>query len=145
MKIDVDKVDTILNKESWLLWVSGASSDMRDIIQLSNDWDEKSKLSLSMYIDRIVKYISYYIASMNWVDHMIFTWWIWENSPIIRKMIIEKLKYFNIKLRWKNKELIWEEWMISDKKSWIAVWVIPTNEELEIAIETFNIIKKNAT
>ena len=143
-RIDIDKVDKILNTESWLIWVSQRSGDMRDVLASGDNWDDNSKMALAMYIDRIIKYIAYYITCMNWIDAIIFAWWVWENSPKIRSLIIKKLKYFKIKLNSKNIHTIWEEWIISNNSSRIKVLVIPTNEELYIAKETFNIIKKNA-
>jgi acetate kinase len=140
--ITTEEIGIILNEKSWLLWISETSSDMREILEWENKWDEMSKLAINMYINRIIKYIWSYIALIWWLDILIFTAWIWENSRIIRRKIIKKLWYFNIKLDNKNKKNTWTEWIISDKNSKVKVMVIPTKEEYMIAMETFNILKK---
>ncbi len=140
-KTEVDNVDTILNKESWLLWITWFA-DMRENIKWEINWDENCKLAINMYINKIVKYIWSYITILWWLDLLVFTAGIWENSPIIRKKIAEKLKFFDIKLSKKNDKVIWQEEIISHKNSKIKILVVPTKEELMIAKETFKILKK---
>ena len=116
---------------------------MREVLDWESKWNKMATLAINMYTSRIIKYIWSYIATMWWLDILVFTAWVWENSPIIREKIIKKLSYFGIKLnKIKNKQAIWIEWIISDKNSKIKVIVVPTKEEFMIAIETFNIIKK---
>jgi len=141
-KLNLKEINTILNKKSWLLWISNISSDMREVLEWEKKWNKMATLAIEMYINRIIKYIWSYIAIMWWLDILVFTAWIWENSRIIRERIMKKLSYFNIKINNKNKKTIWIEWIISDKNSPIKVIVIPTQEEAMIATETFNILKK---
>jgi acetate kinase len=115
---------------------------MREVLEWEKKWNKMATLAIEMYINRIIKYIWSYIAIMWWLDILVFTAWIWENSRIIRERIMKKLSYFNIKINNKNKKTIWIEWIISDKNSPIKVIVIPTQEEAMIATETFNILKK---
>ena len=94
-----------------------------------------------MYINRIVKYIWAYVALMWWVDTIVFTAGVLENSPFIRKKIVDKLSYFDIKLDEQNNNSSQKEKLISTKDSNIKVVVIPTNEELMIAKDTYEITK----
>ena len=131
-----DEVETILNKKSWLLWLSGQSSDMRDI----ETWDAQCQLALDVYVTRIVKYIWAYTAEMWWVDSIIFTAWVWENWPIIRKKICEKLTFLWITLDEEKNAIRGEEVMISGPDSKVKVLVVPTEEELMIATDTYNLV-----
>ncbi len=131
-----DEVENIMNKKSGLLWISWQSSDMRDI----ETWDAQCQLALDIYINRIIKYIWAYIAEMWGVDSIIFTAWVWENWPLIRKKICDRLTYLWIKLDEEKNAIRWEEVQISTEDSPIKVLVVPTEEELMIATDTFNLV-----
>ena len=135
-KLTWDEVETILNKKSGLLGLSCQSSDMRDI----ETWDAQCQLALDVYVNRIVKYIWAYTAEMWWVDSIIFTAWVGENWPIIRKKICEKLAYMWITLDEEKNAIRWEEVMISKDDSKVKVLVVPTEEELMIATDTYNLV-----
>jgi acetate kinase len=138
----IKQVDDILNKESWLLWISQKSNDMREIIKWINQWDQNCQLALDMYINRIVKYIWWYVALMWWVDTIVFTAGILENKPIIRQKIPNRLDFMGIEVDNTNNQIIWKDIKISTKSSKINVIVIPTNEEYMIAKYSYKLINK---
>jgi len=135
-QLTTEEIDTILNKKSWLLWISEQSSDMREI----ETWDAQCQLALDVYINRIIKYIWSYIAIMWWLDTLVFTAWVWEKSPIIRKKILEKLSYLWIKINEENNNIRSKEIIISSKDSKITAIVVPTAEEMMIATDTYNLV-----
>lgn len=144
LKINLDEVYEILNKKSWLLWISWISNDMREILKNREFWNKNCELAIKVFINRIIKYIWSYIALMWWLDLLVFTWWMWENSAIIRKEIVEKLNFFWIKINnTKNEKHIWKEGIISDINSKVKIIVIEANEEYVIAKESFNKLWKN--
>lgn len=138
------EVDTILNKRSGVLGISGISSDMRDIEDKAfNNKDERAILTLEMYHYRITKYIGSYVAAMNGVDAIIFTGGIGERGPETREEVCKRLTYLGTKV---NKELNnckGEERIFSTTDSQVKLMVVPTNEELEIANETSKLIENN--
>ena len=139
--ISAKKMDEILNKESWILWISEKSSDMRDIVDGYLSWDERYTLALNIYINRIVKYIGAYVALMGSVNIISFTAGVLENSSLIRKLIVDKLSFIGVKLDESKNNFRGEERIISTDDSKVKVMVIPTNEELEIAKDTYNLLK----
>ena len=140
--LDIAQVEEILNKKSWLLWVSEKSGDMREILKWIEQWNEKCKIAYNMFINRIIKYIWAYMTLMWWVDLIVFTAWILENRPSIRKDIIKRLKFMGAKIDDKNNKAIWEMKVISTKDSTITVMLVPTNEEYMIAKHTYKLIKE---
>jgi acetate kinase len=136
LNLNYEQLNKILNKESGLFGISGYS-DMRDLHKTENE--EKSKLAMKMFADRITHYIGAYIAEMNGIDGIIFTAGIGENAYYIRKMILDNFEYLGLKLDNKKNEK--NEFIITDKDSAVTVFVMPTNEELEIATETKKVLK----
>ncbi|MBL7962097.1 acetate kinase, partial [bacterium] len=138
------EVESILNKESGLLGISGLTNDMREIIAEAEEHDDRrAKLAITMYCYRIRKYIGSYIAAIGNVQALIFTGGIGENSDLIRAKICEGLEIMGIKIdQDKNKELHGKEGLFSDDKSTVTLWSIPTNEELLIARDTVRCIEK---
>ncbi|MGV8141138.1 MAG: acetate/propionate family kinase [Candidatus Woesearchaeota archaeon] len=134
--IDYEQMGNILNKKSGLLGISGRS-DMRDLHK--NSGEEISKLAMDMFSDRIIHYIGAYIAEMNGIDAIIFTGGIGENAYYIRKAVLENFSYIGLKLDPKKNEK--NDFIITGKDSEVAAFVIPTNEELEIATETKKVLK----
>lgn len=141
-KLNISEVENILNKKSWLLWISNISSDMREVMEWEDNWNEMAILAVEMYINKIIKYIWSYIALMWWLDVLVFTAGIWENSPEIREKIINKLSYFGMEMNGWNKGTKWIEKIISTEDSKVKIIIVPTQEEYMIAMETFNILKK---
>ncbi|MGV8087276.1 MAG: acetate/propionate family kinase [Candidatus Woesearchaeota archaeon] len=136
LNLGYQEVSVILNKKSGLVGISG-KSDMRELYKTSKE--PKSKLAMNMFSDRIIHYIGAYAAELNGVDAIVFTAGIGENAFYIRKAVLDNFKYLGLILNdSQNKK---NEFIISDKKSKIEVFVVPTNEELQIAIETKKILK----
>lgn len=138
------EVESILNKQSGLLGISGLTNDMREIIAEAEEHDDRrAKLAINMYCYRIRKYIGSYIAAIGNVQAVIFTGGIGENSDLIRAKICEGMEVMGLKIdREKNQALHGKEGLFSDGQSPVALWCIPTNEELLIARDTVRSIEK---
>lgn len=139
----VEEVNTILNKKSGLLGVSGISSDMRDVESAAEKGDERAQLVLDMYFYRIKQYIGSYAATLNGVDVIVFTAGCGENDDMMREKVMENLDYLGIEFdKEANKNFTRGEiCLISKPTSKVKVYVIPTNEELVIARETAKLTK----
>ena len=134
----------LVNKHSGVLGISGISSDMREVESAANNGHERAKLALEMYAYRLKKYIGAYIAVMNGLDILVFTGGIGENSDFMRELICSNMEYLGIKLdKEKNNGLRGEAQIISVDDSNVKVLVMPTNEELMIAMDTEKIVKHN--
>lgn len=140
-KRSVDDVLNILNKKSGVLGVSGVSSDFRDLEAAAKAGNERAKIAFDVFIYRVAKYIGSYVAAMNGVDAIAFTAGLGENNGAARKAICDYLGYLGIKLSAKKNQIRGEEVVISTPSSKVKVMVIPTNEELAIAMETVRIVK----
>jgi acetate kinase len=142
-EIDIAATNTLINKQSGVLGVSGVSSDMREVEDAAAAGNQRAKLSLEMYNYRVVKYIGAYTAAMGGVDVLVFTGGIGENADTMRLDIMNNFKYLNlIPDEAKNKGLRSKEAIITTEKSSVITMVIPTNEELVIARDTYQIVKK---
>lgn len=141
--LSLNEVNFMLNKHSGLQAISGGSSDMREIIDGMNEGDKACKLAFDMYEYRIRKYIGSYVGAMNGVDALVFTAGVGENSAVLRSRILEQLTWFGIKIDEElNKVRSGDPRRISTEDSPVQVFVIPTNEELMIARDTHDIVKK---
>ena len=144
---NITEVDHILNKESGLLGISGEYSDHRDIETGMNEGSARCILANDMYIDRIVGYIAKYFVELDGkVDALVFTAGLGENAREFRENIISKLSSLGIFIDKEENDKIASyldknEGLISSSASKVPVYVIPTNEELMIALDTYNIIK----
>ena len=133
-----------LNKKSGILGVSGISSDLREVIKASKDGDIRSKITIEMLCNRIKKYLCSYAGLMGGVDAVCFTAGIGENSDLIREKVCNGLEFMGIELDAdKNKIREKGNREISKKSSRTKIYVIPTNEELVIAKDTYNLTKSN--
>ena len=132
----------VLNKESGVLGLSGVSSDFRDLIEARKMGNKHAADAVEAFCYRVAKKIGSYVAALNGVDAIAFTAGIGENSSPVRKMVCEYLGYLGIQLQEENNELRGKEVRISTANSKVAVYVIPTNEELAIARETAALVKK---
>lgn len=139
--LSTQQINEIINKKSGLLGISGVSSDMRDIEAAIEKCNVRAKLALDMYKYYILKYISGYIAVLGGVDAIVFTGGVGENQAILRKYICDSLAFlgvdFNNDL---NERSMGREVELSFPTSKVKVAVIPTNEELAIAIDTKELI-----
>ncbi len=137
-----DEMDTLLNKESGILGVSGLSSDDRDIKKAAAEGNERAALARDMQIYEIVKYIGSYTAAMNGIDAIVFTGGIGENADDMRATVCDRLSFLGIDINKPyNATLVkGAEGEISTEKSKVRVFVLPTNEELLIARDTRDIV-----
>ncbi len=141
-EIGIRSANTLVNKHSGMLGISGISSDMRTIEEAAEKGNKRAKLALDMYDYRIKKYIGAYTAAMNGLDILIFTGGIGENAGITREGVAKELSYLGIELDLeKNAKIRGEEVIISTPESKVTVIVVPTNEELVIAQDTLEIVK----
>ncbi len=143
-ELTISEMDNLLNKHSGVLGISQISSDLRD---LEDEWPKKSEranLALDVYSHRIKKYIGSYIAVLNGVDAIIWTAGVGENSPIVRSIVHREMDWLGVKLDLEKNEVTWRgaEGDITTPDSKVKVLVIPTNEELVIAQDTMECIKK---
>jgi acetate kinase len=143
-EIGLNSVNTVFNKQSGMLGVTGVSSDMREIEEAAfKKGNLRAKLGLDMYHYRIKKYIGAYAAAMGGLDLLIFAGGIGENSPETRSQSCEGLDFIGIEIDpLKNDGLRSKEMVISKDNSKVKVMVVPTNEELVIAEDTARIIAK---
>ncbi len=135
-------INTICNKKSGMLGVSGVSNDNRDVAAAAEAGNERARLAIDMQRYQILKFIGSYIAAMNGVDAIAFTGGIGENDPELREYICENLKFMGVKLNQEANKCRGKEIKISTEDSGVDIFVIPTNEELAIARDTLAIISK---
>jgi acetate kinase len=139
--LNYSEANTLLNKHSGLQGISGVSSDMREVINEMNDGNKKAKLAFDVFCYRVKKYIGAYAAALGGLDALVFTGGIGENSPDVRKAVCENMEFFGMEIDRAANNSKEKEKAISNGKSATTVFVIPTNEELMIAIETKEVVK----
>lgn len=133
LELSVEQMTDILNTKSGLLGLSGISSDMRDLLAKETT-DERAKIAVDIFIDRIVQYIGAYTAQLNGLDTLVFTAGIGENEAPIRSRVCQSLGYLGVELDENlNKAARGTEQLISTSQSKVKVLVVPTDEELMIA------------
>ena len=133
-----------LNKKSGFLGVSGVSSDSRDIEAAVLQGNKRAILAQDIYSQKIANYIAMYNNLLNGADVIVFTAGLGENSPMMREKVMQKIASLGVKLDLSKNDFRGEFRKISTDDSKIPVFVIPTNEELMIAIDTMNfILNKN--
>ncbi len=141
--LSVNEVNTMLNFHSGLQGLSGISSDMHDILEEEKKGDEQARLTIEIFTYRIKKYIASYAGVMGGVDAIVFTAGIGENVPKIRALSCAGLEFLGVIIdKEKNEKTIKREGEISAPNSKVKVYCIPTNEELVIARDTYNVISK---
>ncbi len=136
------KANEILNKKSGVLGISGVSSDFRDIEDAVAEGNERAALALKVFAHKVRFYIGAYIAEMNGVDAIIFTAGVGENDVTMREIIGNNLGNLGIKLDPVKNKMRGKETEISTDDSKVKILMIPTNEELMIARDTYNIVTK---
>lgn len=141
-ELSVYEMNSMLNKHSGLLGISGSTNDLRELFELRNQKDTRAELAINMLVYRLKKYIGSYLAVLGGADAVIFTAGIGENNPFIRENALDGMEFMGVKIdRKKNKNASGEA-DISAADSAVKVLVIPTNEELLIARDTARCIKK---
>ena len=141
-ELTLHDMSTLLNKFCGLYGISGESNDMRELQAAVAKGDEQAKMAIDVFCYRIKKYIGAYTASLGHVDGLIFTGGIGENSPSVRAQACEGLSEIGIQIDpARNAALVGKEGEISTDSSRVRVMVIPTNEELLIARDTFRAVR----
>lgn len=136
-----DQIDTIMNKKSGVLGVSQISSDHRDIEGGYNEGKEREVTVMNMYTNAILKYIGSYAALLQGVDAIVFTAGVLENSMLQRRLIASQLGWLGAHFDESLNNFRGEEKAITTPDSKVQIWVIPTNEELMIAKDTYELVK----
>ena len=140
------EIETLMNKQSGLLGISGLTNDMRELLaEEREENDRRSKLAIQIFCYRARKYIGAYLAAMSGAEAVVFTGGIGENSAEVRSRICNGLQWIGIELDdEQNRKYIGGEGLISKEGSRCAVYVIPTNEELLIARDTVRCVLKES-
>ena len=140
--LSVSDVTNILNKKSGVFGLSDElSSDFRDLEQGYNNGHAGAKRAVDAFVYRVVKYIGAYTAAMGSVDAICFTAGVGENSGFVRKLICDKLGFVGASLDVEANKVRGEEKIISTSDSKVTLMVVPTNEELAIARDTYALCK----
>ena len=140
-KLSAKDVDSIMNKKSGVLGLSGVSSDFRDIEQEAEKGNERAQIALDCFHNRVKKYIGAYMAELGHVDAIVFTAGLGENSVESREEICKGMEALGIELDTEENKVRGKEKIVSKESSKIKIMVIPTNEELVIARDTLALIK----
>ncbi|AMB93409.1 acetate/propionate family kinase [Aerococcus sanguinicola] len=133
--LSMDEMITILNKKSGLLGISGVSSDMRDVEAAAAEGNERAQVALDIYYDRVRKYVGSYLTVLGGADVIVFTAGVGENSASFREEICKDMEWAGIKLDSERNDTR-DEAKISADDSKVAIWTIPTDEELMIVRDT---------
>ena len=138
-----DEMDNVMNKQSGMLGVSGISSDARDIEDGYMAGNDDAVLTTEMYVNRVINVVGGYYAQMGGADAIVFTGGIGENDTNIRKLVCNRLKAaFGVVIDEElNAKSRGKEVLLSKPESKVQVWLLPTNEELMIARDTYRLIE----
>ena len=139
----LDELTNDLNKKSGLLGISGVSSDSRDVETAADEGNERAILAQEMYAKKIANYIAMYNNLLGGADVITLTAGVGENSKTMRKSIIEKIASLGVKIDDERNDFRGEFRLISTDDSKIPVYVVPTDEELMIAMDTMELKNKN--
>ncbi len=139
-ELGVEGAERLLNKESGLLGLSGLSNDLRDLHQAAKAGDVKARLALFVYAYRIKKYVGAYLAVLGGAEGIVFTGGVGENDPWVRAQALSGLEALGIRLDPKKNAA--GARFIHAPDSQVRVLVIPTDEELKIALETYRLLKE---
>lgn len=136
----INYTNTLINKFSGLLGISGVSSDMRDLENAAADGNHRAQLALDMFAYRVKKYIGSYAAALGGVDIIVFTGGIGERDPETRKKVLSNLEFMGVKTDPQKAGIRGEEAILSSSDSQVKVLVVPTDEELMIARDTYALV-----
>lgn len=140
--MSAQQIDEYLNRRSGILGISGLSSDFRDLESAANRGDERSQLAIDVFAYKVRKYIGGYVAVMGGIDAIVFTAGLGENSPFMRDKICNGLEYLGTRIDPELNNVRGKEREISVRRARVKIFVIPTNEELVIARDTYNICRR---
>lgn len=139
--MNAQDANSYFNKKSGMLGLSGVSNDLRDILEAANSGNERAQIALDVYYNRVKGYIGNYIAKLNGCDCIVFTAGVGENGYDVREKICENLDCLGIKMDTEKNKVRGKEVDVSAEDSKVRIFVIPTNEELVIARDTYNLAK----
>ncbi|AEE91593.1 acetate kinase A and propionate kinase 2 [Tepidanaerobacter acetatoxydans Re1] len=139
--ISPDKMNEYLNKKCGVYGISGVSSDFRDLEEAAKNGNKRADLALKMFSYQAKKFIGSYAAIMNGLDAIVFTGGIGENSATMRQMICKDMEYLGIKIDEAKNQVRGKQADISFEEAKAKALVIPTNEELMIALDTMSLVK----
>ena len=143
--LNLDRLSSMINKESGMLGITNVSSDMRDIRAAAENGNARAQLAIEMFAARIKKFVGSYAALMEGIDLLVFTGGIGENDPTTRELVCQGLEFMGIRFDFQlNKQVHGEDMLLSTPDSKVKVAVIATNEELVIASDTFRLTKKRS-
>jgi len=142
--MNINEMLNALNKKSGLLGLSELSNDMRDVARTAQEGNKKSELAINKFVHVVKKYIGSYAAIMNGVDAIAFSAGTGENRDDIREKIMKDFEYLGVDFDFDaNKNFVrGENFKISKDSSKVAVYIIPTDEEMSIARQTKEIVEK---
>lgn len=135
-----DDIDKLLNKRSGMLGINGVTTDNREILRMAEEGNERCRLIERMFVHQLTKFIGGYIAAMRGADAIVFTGGIGENTSLYREKVCENLEFLGVKIDPEKNKLRGQELDISADGARVRVLVIPTNEELVIARDTYAIV-----
>lgn len=139
--LSAEEVEDVMNKKSGMLGVSGVSSDGRDVEQAAKEGNERAVLTENIYANRVMSFVGAYFAQLGGLDAIVFTGGIGENDGNMRQRICERLGALGVALDEEaNKGVRGVEKCLSKADSKVAVWLIPTNEELMIARDAYQFV-----
>jgi acetate kinase len=141
--LGLGELEALLNKQSGLLGISGLTNDVRELLAEADEHaDRRARLALDVFCYRARKYVGSYLAAMGGADAVVFAGGIGENAPVIRARICDGLQWLGLALDpSQNGEMVGgREGRITTDDSRLAAWVIPTDEELLIARDTFRVV-----
>ena len=138
--LSTEEMSNVMNKKSGVLGISGVSSDFRDLEEAAEKGNERAQLALDIFENRVRKFIGAYLTEMDHCDGIIFTAGVGENSISTRERVAGGLASLGIKIDRDKNDMRGKEAVISADDSSIPVLVIPTNEELKIAMETAKLV-----
>ena len=139
-EISLHEMNTMMNKFSGLLGISGVSSDVRELIEEMNKGNERAALALQAFSYRVRKYIGAYHAALGGADYICFAGGIGENSPLIREMTLDGLDKFGVRLDREKNNALSGDGEITASDSPVRAFVVATDEELVIARDTVRCI-----
>src|ERR1044071_3734694 len=142
--LSAQEVDSVLNKQSGLMGISGLTNDMRELLDEAHEsGDRRARLAVEIFCYRVRKYVGAYLAALGGADALVFTGGIGENSSEVRARVCEGLAWMGVELDSSLNEQMKErrEGVVSREGSRLSVYVIPTDEELLIARDTVRVVR----
>jgi len=139
--MDAAEANNYFNKKSGMLGLSGVSNDLRDVLEAAASGNERAQIALDVYYGRVRGYIGNYIAQLNGCDCLVFTAGVGENAIDIRENICKDLEYLGIEMDNEKNKVRGKEVDVSAEGSKVKIFIIPTNEELVIARDTYKLAK----